>query len=578
MAKVVDIDARKQAEKILNEAPLVGPDDDLAAEGEAQTPTEYNDINLSRLFADQYKDTLRYVDQLGCWYEYIEAEGRWAKDEMLLVYTLCKKMLTRMAKKRYDEIYQAVLISGGDKAEAKQAASKGANALTSAAKVHAVIDLARNELVITLEMFDRDNWVLNTPDGVFDLQSGAKRSAKRDDYFTKVTKVGPQEMPTPLWDRFSREIMGALVPVTTCACAACAKSAERKPEERQKLHDAEVTKLVTYMEEIDAYCLTGDVKQHMLILEIGEGGNGKGVRNDLLSQDILGLTPVGYACEIPVEALLTSRNDRHPTDLMGLFRSRLALARESEDRNWNEGLVKRLSGGDPVTARKMRQDFVTFEATHKFVIFGQHKPALSGSDEQAWKRRMHLIPFPQKWDIPADSANNVLLADLNLQTKLAAEAPGILHKLIAAGVKRFKRGGGIKRPATVCMASETYLADEDDLGTWVQANFIVKEDGFVSTDNAFERWSTYCKERKLRTGRSGEFPDQVVKRFGNPKVRRERLARGLLGRGIRGISWIPLPEGPEVGSAQEAMREEARKKAEEARKKAEAQKKGTAEN
>ena len=67
MAKVVDIDARKQAEKILNEAPLVGPDDDLAAEGEAQTPTEYNDINLSRLFADQYKDTLRYVDQLGCW-------------------------------------------------------------------------------------------------------------------------------------------------------------------------------------------------------------------------------------------------------------------------------------------------------------------------------------------------------------------------------------------------------------------------------------------------------------------------------------------------------------------------------
>ena len=56
---------------------------------------------------------------------------------------------------------------------------------------------------------------------------------------------------------------------------------------------------------------------------------------------------------------------------MGLYHTRLAIARESdEDTRWNEGRVKRLSGGDPITARLMRQDFVTFPATHKLVIFG----------------------------------------------------------------------------------------------------------------------------------------------------------------------------------------------------------------
>jgi P4 family phage/plasmid primase-like protien len=511
-----------------------GEDAERESAGELLTPTKYNDIRLAKMFAEEYGDDLRYVDKLARWFHFLEAEGRWAEDEKLNIYTLCKKFLTVIAVEAKDATYKAVMSGGGDEAKAQKAASVVANALTSAKKVHAVIDLARSELVIPLDVFDSDHWLLNTPGGAVDLKTGALRPAARNDYFTKVTKVAPQQMPTPLHDKFSREVMGVLVPIAGCECAACVESNGCEPdEERQRLHDEEVDKLVAYMDQLDAYCLTGDVKRHMLILEIGEGGNGKGLRNDLLSQDILGLGPVGYACEVPVEALLASRNDRHPTDLMCLYRSRLAIARESEDRNWNEGMVKRLSGGDVVTARKMRTDFITFAATHKLVVFGQHKPALRGSDEQAWKRRLHLIPFPQKWDLPANKNHGVLPADLGLRTKLAAEAPGILHKLIMAGVELYKRGGEIKKPETVRLAGVNYLADEDDLGAWVRDNFQLDPRGFVDTDGAFEQWRMWCKEHRLRPGRPSEFPNEMVKRFNDPSVRRERLDQ----RGIRGISW-----------------------------------------
>ena len=54
------------------------------------------------------------------------------------------------------------------------------------------------------------------------------------------------------------------------------------------------------------YALTGDVSEQKLFLQIGEGGNGKGLLNDFISQDIFGASAVGYSCEIPIEALLES--------------------------------------------------------------------------------------------------------------------------------------------------------------------------------------------------------------------------------------------------------------------------------
>ena len=72
---------------------------------------------------------------------------------------------------------------------------------------------------------------------------------------------------------------------------------------------------------------------------------------------------------------------------MDLRGARLAVAIETEsDERLDEAKIKMLTGGDPVRARRMRQDFVTFPPTHKLVIYGNHTPNLRHVDEAIRRR------------------------------------------------------------------------------------------------------------------------------------------------------------------------------------------------
>ena len=69
-------------------------------------------------------------------------------------------------------------------------------------------------------------------------------------------------------------------------------------------------------------------------------------------------------------------------------------ASESEaGRNRKVGMVKQLTGGDPVRANFMRQNSFQFEPTSK-VCPGNHRPIVNL--DQAVKRRFIIVPFEVK--------------------------------------------------------------------------------------------------------------------------------------------------------------------------------------
>ena len=77
-----------------------------------------------------------------------------------------------------------------------------------------------------------------------------------------------------------------------------------------------------------------------------------------------------------------------------------------------EPFVKALTGGDRITARRMRMDFYQFDPTHQLVMQTNHKPRVTGTDEGIW-RRLRLIPFTVT--VPPDKR------DARLSEKLQAE-------------------------------------------------------------------------------------------------------------------------------------------------------------
>ena len=305
---------------------------------------------------------------------------------------------------------------------------------------------------------------------------------------------------------------------------------------RQRWHDEEVARLVEYLWRVYAYAFNADVSEQRLFVQLGSGGNGKGVCNDFMANHIFGNQPDGYATEIPIEALLESRNDRHPTDLMQLWHARLALARESDETSrWNEGRVKKLTGGDLITARFMRQDFVTFPPTHTLIVFLNVPPVLKGGDQAAWRRRLELTPFPQLWANKADPKKGVLERDPQMLGKLAKEAPGVLFKLIRASAAWFKEHD-LKPPATVLQASQGYLAQQSTMQAYVDERCDKSDKSATITVN--ELWADYlawCERNHDYPCKRQNFPD-ALERVG-VKVTRTKNQRGV----CSGMTLKPPP-------------------------------------
>lgn len=93
-------------------------------------------------------------------------------------------------------------------------------------------------------------------------------------------------------------------------------------------------------------------------------------------------------------------------------------------RESNENRIKQLTGGDPLTARFMRQDLFTFMTTHKLFIVGNNQPKLIKVDDAA-RRRFQMIPFLLKIAQPDKQLREkLLLQEVNWnQTKGAQVLP-----------------------------------------------------------------------------------------------------------------------------------------------------------
>src|SRR5262249_23686331 len=178
---------------------------------------------------------------------------------------------------------------------------------------------------VTADKWNTDPYLLGTPGGTVDLRTGSLRTAVPREYITKLTAVAPAETADcPLWLRFLNE------------------ATKDDPA------------MVRFLQQWGGYNLTGDIREHALAFLLGSGGNGKSTFLEVF-MGILG----DYAVTAAMDTFTSSKHERHPTDLALLAGGRMVTASETEEgRHWAESRIKQITGGDPITARFMRQDFV----------------------------------------------------------------------------------------------------------------------------------------------------------------------------------------------------------------------------
>ena len=248
----------------------------------------------------------------------------------------------------------------------------------------------------------------------------------------------------------------------------------------------------------------------------GMGGNGKGVLFNTASR-ALG----DYAAVAPQDLLLVTQSERHPCDMAMLRGARLVTAQElGAGKQWDEPKLKSLTGGDPITARFMRQDFFTYEPQFTLFVAGNHKPSFRGVDE-AIRRRVLLLPFLQ--NIPADER------DPELPEKLRAEWPAILRWMIDGCLDW--QHGGLDPPACVQAATDDYLNAEDVLGQWLDERCVVSPRlGWISLASLYGAWKLWSEARGQHPGTSTALSKKLDERG----FRREKkeMGAGFWGIGL----------------------------------------------
>ena len=425
-------------------------------------PPEFSDEALAVRFADQYKHDLRYVS---LWSRWLQWDGtRWVRDETLQTFSrsrdICKTAAAECDKERT------------------------AKKIASAKTAHDVERLARSDrrLAATTNQWDLGNYLLNTPDGTVDLETGQLREHHRHDYLTKMTAVGPQGN-CPRWIEF-----------LDCVC------------------NGDVD-LQHFLQRVIGYTLTGEISEHAIFFLHGTGANGKSVFISTISGVLRDYHRTGA-----MDTFVATHNVAHPTDLAGLRGARLVTAVETgEGRRWAESKIKALTGGDKIAARFMRQDFFEFTPQFKLLIAGNHRPGLRTVDE-AIRRRLHLVPFTVT--IPPRER------DKELTEKLKDEWPGILQWAIEGCLQW--RKFGLDPPASVREATEDYLEAEDTLNIWINECCDVSDaSGYTSVASLYARWKEWADKSGEFAGTMKAFSQKLEdRRF---KRHRKRNERGFVG-------------------------------------------------
>lgn len=208
--------------------------------------------------------------------------------------------------------------------------------------------------------------------------------------------------------------------------------------------------MVRYLQRLAGYILMGKRPLHLITFVYGGGGNGKSTFVETLAW-ALG----DYAASAEMQTFEEQRGERHPTELARLAGARLVIASENTHASrLNVGLLKRLTGGDRIAARYMRQDYFEFVPRFVPVLVGNHKPRLPAVDD-GLARRLHFVPFGVRFDRP----------NLGLMDELRTEGAAILRWAVE-GCLAYQRDG-LRPPQEVLAATRAYLEQQDLVGQWI---------------------------------------------------------------------------------------------------------------
>jgi putative DNA primase/helicase len=420
-----------------------------------------NDLGNGRRLIDRSGTLLRYCPAWGCWLNWDNT--RWRLDETGLTFRYAAEVVAEIAREGDRQ---------GDESLRSFARTSG-----SSARLKGMLEVAQtlDGVAVSPEQLNADPWLLNTPDRTVDLRTGGWRMGRGGDLITQSTTARYRtDARCPVFRAF----------LDTAFASVGEGGRPGAPDET----------LITLVQRVLGYAITGDVREQKLVVFDGAGANGKST----ILEAVLHAVGPDYGSKAPSGLLLARKGDRHPGDLAALVGKRLVVTSETpEGGRFDESVLKDATGGERLSARHFygHQHF-NFTPTHKLVLATNTKPQFRG-DDHAMARRLLVIPFRHRFwdpDTPAragERRDERFRQDKGLLARLKAEAEGILRWLVDGAVAWHRHG--LPQAEAATQATEEYRAEQDQLGTFLEEYCVVDPARTERANRLYDRYSNWLK-------------------------------------------------------------------------------------
>lgn len=248
----------------------------------------------------------------------------------------------------------------------------------------------RKEIATTPDQFNREEEadVIACPNGILNLSKGEIVPSDPKYKLTHImgTPFDPEAV-CPTWDYFISSCMG-----------------------KDK-------KLIEYLQKITGYFLSGRTHLQCIFVAYGKSGTGKSVYLNVLHKLL-----AGYCKELHKTVLIAGAGSENAkmSSLAQAVHCRLGTVQElKSSEEWDETIVKALSGNDFIVAKLSHKDTVEFKPRFKICVRANDLPTSEQLDEALWTR-LKFLPFEVRFRGTVDE--RPFLTD-----ELNKELPGILN-------------------------------------------------------------------------------------------------------------------------------------------------------
>lgn len=398
------------------------------------------------------------------WRLYAPATGTWPilDDERMLAIAQ-----ERLPKLVYDEATGIIEQARDATGETRKALNTQAAALLKWAKrcemkrpVSDALEMLKGRVLIKAGQWDADPYLLNLPNGVYDLRADT------------LLPHSPKHRMTQLAGATYNE------DATHWALDSLVTLLQRDGR-------------AGFVQRALGSTLCGYNPNELLVAFVGVGGTGKSTLVEAA------MTALGtYSVVVDTGTFVETRYQRPDgprADLLALRGARFAVGRElPKNAQMNATDIKALTGNDTIVARPpYGKKPIEFKPTFKLFVHSNYD-LKADWDDTGVQRRLVRVPFDAKPDQPDPRVKEALTSEPQAKSAMLSWLLKGYREWVAAGYK-------LEPPETVKESTRAYWHDQDPFALW--AEDCVTLDGstpFVSNSDLRRNYSMWCEREGVK--------------------------------------------------------------------------------